>query len=112
MLGDLGALADLERGGRPLEPTPLDGVAMMRDAAGPLRPHRAARGQQVRWSRSPGTLVGCRSPDRIVANLVANAMADIRSRIWWRHARRAPLQRPSAVLAVGPGHAGVSCCRA
>jgi signal transduction histidine kinase len=85
MLGDLGALADLERGGRPLEPVLLDGVAIMRDAAARFGPTASARGQQVTLEAGAPRLPLTADQlcvERIVANLVANAMAHTRSRIW------------------------------
>jgi two-component system sensor histidine kinase MtrB len=85
MLGDLGALADLERGGRPLEPVLLDGVAIMRDAAARFGPTAAARGHHMNVEAGAVRLPLTADQlcvERVVANLVANAMAHTRSRIW------------------------------
>ncbi|MFN8623046.1 MAG: HAMP domain-containing sensor histidine kinase [Chloroflexota bacterium] len=120
MLGDLGALADLERGGRPLEVVRLDGSAVMRDAATRFAPTASARGQRLDVEAAPGGLpvMGDQlAVDRIVANLVANAMAHTRSHIWLEARAVAPTDppvggpggwegRPGVVLAVrddGPG---------
>jgi signal transduction histidine kinase len=121
MLGDLGALADLERGGRPLEPEVIDGAALMRDAAARFGPTAAARGQQVAVDAGPGglpMLADRLAVDRIVANLVANAMAHTRSRIWLEAHPVAPGDgpvggpggwsgRPGVVLAVKDDGAGI-----
>lgn len=110
MLGDLGALADLERGGRPLEPVPLDAVALMREAAARFGPTAAARGQQVTVQPAPGPLVVLADPlatDRIISNLVANAMAHTRSRIWLEASSVAPTDPPIGGPGGWSGRAGV-----
>jgi len=120
MLGDLGALADMEGGGRPLEPVALDAGALMREAAARFGPTASARGQQVTVQSTAGplpVLADARATDRIIANLVANAMAHTRSHIWLEAVPVAPTDppvggpggwagRPGVVLAVrddGPG---------
>ena len=102
MLGDLGALADLERGGRPLEPVPLDAGALMREAAARFGPTASARGQQVTVQSSPvplPVLADALATDRIISNLVANAMAHTRSHIWLEALPVAPTDPPIG----GPG---------
>jgi len=110
MLGDLGALADLERGGRPLEPVRLDGGALMRQAAARFGPTAAARGQHVAVESGAAQLplVGdALATDRIIANLVANAMAHTRSRIWLEARPVAATDAPIGGAGGWSGQAGV-----
>ena len=110
MLGDLGALADLERGSRPLEPVRLDGGALMRQAAARFGPTAAARGQHVAVESGAAQLplVGdALATDRIIANLVANAMAHTRSRIWLEARPVAATDAPIGGAGGWSGQAGV-----
>ena len=86
----------------PLEPVRLDGVALMRDAAARFGPTASARGQQVSVEAGAASLplTGDQlAMERIVANLVANAMAHTRSRIWLEARPVAPTDPPVG----GPG---------
>jgi signal transduction histidine kinase len=110
MLGDLGALADLERGGRPLAPVTLDGVALMRDAASRFGPTASARGQQVSLQTGARALPLTADPvavERIIANLVANAMAHTRSRIWLEAQAIGPHDPPVGGAGGWAGESGV-----
>jgi len=120
MIGDLGALADLERGGRPLEAEVLDGVRLVKDAAERFRPTATARGQQVAVQAGSDRLplLGDHlAVERIIANLVANSMTHTHAHIWLEARAVTPDEppvggpggwsgRPGVLLAVrddGPG---------
>jgi signal transduction histidine kinase len=110
MLGDLGALADLERGGRSLEPVQLDGATIMRDAAARFGPTASARGQQLTVETPVGRVSLTADQlcvERIVANLVANAMAHTRSRIWLEAKPVGPDDPPVGGTGGWTGAAGV-----
>jgi signal transduction histidine kinase len=121
MLGDLGALADLERGGRPLEHDVLDGARVVREAADRFRAAASARGRAVSVdvASAPLPLVGDRvAVDRILANLVANAISHARAQLWLEAKPVAPTDppvggsggwsgRPGVVLAVRDDGGGI-----
>jgi two-component system, OmpR family, sensor kinase len=82
MLADLGDLADLEPGAHPLRPEVLDAGALVREAAERFEPQAAARGQRIDpVSAAAGAwVVADRGAiERILANLVHNALAHARS---------------------------------
>jgi signal transduction histidine kinase len=122
MLGDLGALADLERGGRPLEMDVLDGGRVVREAADRFRAAASARGREVgvQAPATPLPLLADRiAVDRILANLVANAIAHAQARLWLEAVPVAPTDppvggsggwsgRPGVVLAVRDDGAGIA----
>ena len=78
MVTDLGALADLETGVRPLQLEQLDAGLLARDAAERFAPGAAADGQEVTAATEtvPLPLAGDRvAVERILGNLVRNALA-------------------------------------
>ena len=78
MVTDLGALADLETGVRPLQLEQLDAGLLARDAAERFAPGAAADGQEVTAATEtvPLPLAGDRvAVERMLGNLVRNALA-------------------------------------
>jgi len=109
MVTDLGALADLETGVRPLQLEQLDAGVLARDAAERFAPGAAADGQEVTAASEtvPLPLAGDRvAVERILGNLVRNALAAAPRPGGHVRVEVAPLPAEAVMLAVrddGPG---------
>lgn len=105
MADDLGAFADLERAGRPLRPEPLDAGAVAREAADRFAAAAEARGRRLAAETDAGR-IGFRGDrtaiDRVLANLVANALVHAGAAVAIE-ARRMPGEVVLAVRDDGPG---------
>ncbi|MFO1539285.1 MAG: sensor histidine kinase [Chloroflexota bacterium] len=104
MVGDLGALADLAGTDLPLAPVTLDAGALARTTAARFRAAAESRGLRIVADAPTAALPVRGDPiacERILANLVANALA---------HAR-AEVRVCAAVLAPGDPRAGTTGAR-
>lgn len=84
LVEDLRSIDDLGAGGLALRPEPLDPDALVREAVARFAPRAAAAGVELRAAAGfdvdgPGSVVADRAAvDRILGNLVANALAQVR----------------------------------
>lgn len=110
MVGDLGALADRAGTDRPLAPVPLDAGALVRAAAERFRAAAESRGLRIAAEAPAGPLPLRGDPtacERILANLVANALAHARAEVVVRAAAAPDGDADTGVLVAvrddGPG---------